>query len=364
MPLEPYARGAKWWARGTVDYNGRPITGYIRESTGSLTEAGARDWINDREQREIRRYLVGEERALTFADAVLLYDADPLMARYLMPIVEELGALPVVQITPQMVKDMGRKLYPNNSTDMWRRWVVTPTRAVINNAHALGRCPPIVIKGYEKRERIAQDRARGKTTRVERTPGSWDWLLQFRQHAGKYHSALALFMFMTGARVGQAVRMTPEDLRLQQNKVRIPDAKGHEARWITVPVELVVELANLPHKVPRGWDRRKKANLRVFGFASSCGPLKGWRTACKNAGIDYIPPHSAGRHGFGQELKVRQRVDGKAVGHFGGWADTSLLERTYTHAEDVEGKIHRGLRTGRVQAEKRTGLKLAANSAK
>lgn len=364
MPLEPYARGAKWWARGTVDYNGRPITGYIRESTGSLTEAGARDWINDREQREIRRYLVGEERALTFADAVLLYDADPLMARYLMPIVEELGALSVVQITPQMVKDMGRKLYPNNSTDMWRRWVVTPTRAVINNAHALGRCPPIVIKGYEKRERIAQDRARGKTTRVERTPGSWDWLLQFRQHAGKYHSALALFMFMTGARVGQAVRMTPEDLRLQQNKVRIPDAKGHEARWITVPVELVVELANLPHKVPRGWDRRKKANLRVFGFASSCGPLKGWRTACKNAGIDYIPPHSAGRHGFGQELKVRQRVDGKAVGHFGGWADTSLLERTYTHAEDVEGKIHRGLRTGRVQAEKRTGLKLAGDSAK
>ena len=117
MPLEPYARGVKWWARGTVDYNGRPITGYLRESTGSLTEAGARDWINEREQREIRRFLVGEERSLTFADAVMLYDADPLMAKYLMPIVNEFGPLPVVQITPEMVKELGRKLYPGNSTD-------------------------------------------------------------------------------------------------------------------------------------------------------------------------------------------------------------------------------------------------------
>jgi len=357
MPLKPYRRGAKWWARGTVDYNGRPITGYFRESTGSLTEAGARDWINERGQREIRRFLVGEERSLTFADAVMLYNADPLMARYLIPLVNELGQMPVVEIMPQTVKDLGRKLYPGNSTDMWRRWVVTPVRAVINNAHALGKCPPIVIRGYEKRERIAQDRARGKASRVERVPGSWDWLLQFRQHAGKYHSALALFMFMTGARVGQAIRMTPEDLNLQQNKVRIPDAKGHEARWISIPVELVVELANLPHKIPRGWDR-KKSNLRVFGFASSCGPLKGWRTACKAAGIAYIAPHAAGRHGFGQEMKVRQAVDGKAVSHFGGWADTTLLERTYTHAEDVEGKIHDALRTGLVQAEIKTGLKL------
>ena len=54
----------------------------------------------------------------------------------------------------------------------------------------------------------------------------------------------------------------------------------------------------------------------VFGYASRCGPLKAWQAACKKASIPYLPPHSAGRHGFGQEMKVRQGVDGKAVAAF------------------------------------------------
>jgi hypothetical protein len=34
------------------------------------------------------------------------------------------------------------------------------------------------------------------------------------------------------------------------------------------------------------------------------------------------------------------------------------MRRTYTHAEDAEGKILAAFRTGLVQAEKATGLKL------
>src|SRR5690348_12660578 len=46
--LKPYRRGSTWWAKGRVEYNGRPVTGYIRESTGASDEAGARDWIAER----------------------------------------------------------------------------------------------------------------------------------------------------------------------------------------------------------------------------------------------------------------------------------------------------------------------------
>lgn len=364
MPLEAYLRGSTWWARGTVDYNGRPISGYIRESTGASAEQGARDWISEREDRERRRHLLGEEeRPLTFADAVTLYEPTPEMAKALIPLVHELGQKLVRDITPAMVRDLGAKLYPGNCTDYWRRWVVTPTRAVINNAHDRlgGRSPPIKIKGYPEKERVAQDIKRKKPSRIERRPGSWEWLLRFRAEADRYAGALALFMFATGARVGQAVRMHPKHhLDLQNAKVCIPGAKGLPDRWITVPMEIVVELANLPPRTPRGWERTK-ANLRVFGYASNCGPLKAWRTACKRAGIDYLPPHSSGRHGFGQEHLVRQGVDEKAAGKFGGWADTVLLARTYTHAEDVDDKIHASFRTGLVQAEIETGLKLLKN---
>lgn len=359
MPLEPYLRGSTWWAKGRIEYNGLAITGYIRKSTGASEEEGAKDWIAAETKAEQRRHIVGDEaRPFTFADAVILYDADPQTAEYLAPIVLELGTKAVKDISPKEIRDLGRKLYPDNATDSWRRWVITPARAVINNAHDSGKCASIMIKGFTEEERIEQDKLRGKKSRVERKPGSWEWLLQFRQHAGRYHSALALFMFATGARIGQATRMHPDKhLDLQNARVCVPAAKGSDDRWITVPMEVVVELANLKPKCPRTW-ARKRANLRVFGFAGSDGCRSGWRTACKLAGIEHLPPHSAGRHGFGQEYNVRQPTDEKAAGAFGGWRDTSLMKKTYTHAEDFEGKIHDAFRTGLVQAETATGLKL------
>lgn len=358
MPLETYLRGSTWWAKGRVEYNGLPITGYIRESTGASQQSGAERWVTEREEQAIRRHLLGDEYAITFADAVMLYTPTPEMAKDLVPLVGELGSMLVKDITPKMVRALGPKLYPNNSTDSWRRHVITPVRAVINNAHDEGKCAPIKIKGYAKSEMVKQDRARGKQSRIERTPGSWEWLLEFREHADRYAAALALFMFTTGARIGQAVQMHPKThLDLQNGRVCIPGAKGHDDRWIDIPVELVVELANLPAKTPRGWER-KRQNLRVFGYASRCGPLKTWKYACAKAGIEYLPPHSAGRHGFGQEFNVRQPVDEKAAGAYGGWSDTGLMKRTYTHSEDAASKIHGQFRTGLVQAELRTGLKL------
>jgi integrase len=360
MPLEPYPRGKVWWAKGRVEYNGRPITDYIRESTGASDEAGAKDWIQDREEAERRRYLIGEqERPLTFMDAVALYDGPPSMAKHLRPIIAEIGHRLVRDITPIEIRDLGKKLYPQGCCDSWRRWVITPARAVINNGHDIkgSLCPPIRIESYSKDERLKQDRIRGKKSRVKKKPGSWQWLLRFREHAGRYHSALALFMFATGARVGQACRMTPDHLDLQNARVCIPAGKGQDDLWITVPMEVVVELANLRPKCPRGWPRTK-ASKRIFGFASADGCRKGWRTACTNAKIDHIPPHAAGRHGFGQEMIVRQGADAQAVADFGGWSDPQMLLTVYTHSEDAESKIHGHFRTGLVQAEKQTGLKL------
>lgn len=366
MSLEAYRRGAVWWAKGRVDYNGRPISGYIRESTGASDPAGARDWISEREEAERRRHLIGEEkRPLTFNDCVELYVGPPSMATYLLPIVDEIGDMLVRDITPKLIRDLGAKLYPKNCTDSWRRWVVTPARAVINNAHELkgSLCPPIKIKGYTEAERVDQDKKRKKASRLERRPGDWEWLLQFREHAPPRLGALALFMFTTGRRVGQSVAMHPSDLDLQNGRVKVAGAKGHADAWIEIPPELVADLGNIKPKTPRGWDRTKKKNLRVFGYASSCGPLKSWRKACKDAGIDYRSPHAAGRHGFGQEQVVRQGTDAKAAAKYGAWSDTAMLSKTYTHAEDVEAKIHAGFRTGLVQGQKATGLKLLKKGA-
>jgi integrase len=360
MPLEPYQRGKTWWAKGRVEYLGRPITDYYRCSTGASEAAGAWSWCRDEEERRISEHLIGANKQLTFAEAVMQYPANSKTATYLIPIVEDWGSKMLSKIAPKDVRALAAKLYPDASTDTWTRQVITPVRSVINHFRDGDSGDKFHVKGFSKQDRIKQDNRRGKRSRVAKEPGSWEWLLRFRQHAPQRHAALALTMFVTGARISQAVAMHPKlHCKLDEGKICIPGAKGHEDRWLVIPAELVEELRALPILYPRGF-KRVEENARLFGFAERSSPRKGWAKACKAAGIPYIPFHAAGRHGFGQEMNVRQQVDEKAAGEFGGWSDTALMKRTYTHAEEVSGKVHDAFYRGLREAEKDTGLTLAA----
>ena len=360
MPLEPYRRGAVWWAKGRVEYLGKPITDYYRCSTGAVEAAGAWAWCRDEEERRINEHLLGSNRTLTFAEAVMLYPANPSTAKYLIPIVEEWGSKMLSAISPKDVRTLAQKIYPMASTDTWTRQVITPVRAVINNFRDGDSGDRFHVKGFTKQDRIKQDKRRGKRSRVRREPGSWEWLLRFRQHASQRHAALALTMFVTGARISQAVQMHPTDhFKPEEGELCIPGAKGHDDRWLPIPAELADELRAMPVMWPRG-AKRTEVNKRLFGFADRSSPRKGWAKACEAAGIPYIPFHAAGRHGFGQEMNVRQSVDEKAAGEWGGWSDTALMKRTYTHAEGAANKINQAFYKGLRDAEKLTGLSLSA----
>lgn len=353
MPLKTYERNGWWWFKGRIDR--LPGSKYHRQGTGlpvQAPEAEAIALAAEFEAREIKRHYVGEEKTLTFSEAVMMYDARDMEANDLVKIVPHLGDRPVAEITPQEVRNLGAVLYPDGSTDSWQRHVVTPVRAVINNAHDLGKCPPIRVKAYSKADRLRQDRTRGKQSRVEKTPGSWEWLIAFRSKANRYQAAMALFMFETGARISQAASMTIDDLDLQNARVWMPEAKGMEAQWVTISMELVVELANLPARRPRKGPHgiRQPKGYRVFGYAGKNGVYRAWKTACKKAGIEEIMPHAAGRHGFATEMLVRQKLDPASVAKGGRWSDLALMQKTYMHDEGSTEKIQEALRTGRVHA--------------
>ena len=362
MPLEPYRRGTLWWAKGRVEYLGKPITEYYRCSTGASEEAGGWAWCRDEEERRINEHVLGANKTLTFAEAVMIYPANAKTAAYLIPIVTEWGSKLLSSIAPRDVRNLARRLYPQASTDTWTRQVITPVRSVINSFRDSDKGEAFRVKGFSKQERVAQDKARGQRGRAKHAPGSWEWLLQFRQHAPQRHAALALTMFVTGARISQAIAMHPKDhCDLDNGRICIPGAKGLDDRWLDIPAELVEELRGLPPMHPRG-AKRTDENLRLFGFADRSSPRKGWQKACEAAGIIYIPFHAAGRHGFGQEMNVRQSIDEKAAGQFGGWSDTALMKRTYTHAEEVSGKVHDAFYRGLRDAEKITGLSLSTSA--
>lgn len=350
MPLEPYLRSGKWWAKGRVEYEGEAITRYYQCSTKVASEKAAWQWCREEEERQRRLYLLGptkeEEGPLTFAGAVLLYEANAKTAGYLLAVIDKIGDLELTDITPKMIRELGRELYPDDGTDTWVRQVVTPVRAVINNAHDLGKCPPIRIRGYTREEKLRQDKRRGSTGRPKYPPGSWEWMLQFCEHADRRVKALALTMFCTGARISQAMSMTPDHVDFSANRICIPGAKGMGDRWLDMPEWLADALKELPAELyPRGWEHTPE-NRRLFGYAERSSPRKAWDAAIAKAKIERLPFHAAGRHGFGQEMNVRTPVDEKAASAFGGWSDIKLMKNTYTHAEEISAKIHKAQKAG------------------
>jgi integrase len=351
MPIKLVKRGKIWHARGRIEYNGRPITNYIRESTGTSSETGARQWISEREDREIRRHLYGEKQVVTFSDAVLRYNPKPRDARYLIMIVREIGHLPIVDIKPKMLKALGPKLLPDACTDTWWRAFVATARAVINSAHENGLgTPPIRIQAYTTRERLEQDEKRGKRSRIPRRPFTREWVERFCAYADLYNAALVRFMFETAARISQAIAVEPDHVDLKACKVWLCAQKGHEAQWVSISKEMAQELAQLPPKRPVNKRTGKRLQARVFGYASRGGPRKAWAKICAEAGIPLLTPHCA-RHGFYTELRVNQRLDPITVAEAGRWKSPTTPDKVYAHARKNHADIRARFRTPPEQGE-------------
>ncbi|MEO0914930.1 MAG: tyrosine-type recombinase/integrase, partial [Pseudomonadota bacterium] len=208
--------------------------------------------------------------------------------------------------------------------------------------------PPIRIKDFSRRERVAQDTSRGKISRPQRKAGSWEWIEAFQTEANPWLSALAEFMFETGARVGQCTALRPRDLDLDGSRVLLPASKDHPPQWITISAEMADTLRSLHPRRPASRNGRDHG-VRVFGYRDPEGLFDTWRRACKRAGIEYLTPHQVGRHGFYTELTVRQGLDRKTAAEAGRWSDPALPDRIYAHGEMGDEEIRKRIRTSRVQ---------------
>jgi integrase len=98
-------------------------------------------------------------------------------------------------------------------------------------------------------------------------------------------------MFLTGVRIGSATVLDWSDVDLAKGTVILRKPKGQDDATAYLPPVLVAALANFPTR--RG---------RVFGWQGRWSVYKPWRSVCRAAGLLYIPPHRAGRHGFATGL--------------------------------------------------------------
>lgn len=249
----------------------------------------------------------GPAAILSFRKAAQNYRDAGKSPRFLERIEKHLGDTLVKDIKGGMIRQMAIELYPNCGGAARNRQGITPTQAVINFNAESELCSPIRIKRFKVDAKIKE-------------PVTLEWLRAFSPHAGAAIEALAWFMFLTGARISEALSVQWDDASLNGGTVLIRQSKVSSERIAHMPTPLVAMLSNL-----------SRVNDRpVFGYEHPDNIVRAWFGAIKRAKIKRLTPHSC-RHGFATGL-LRRGVDVMTVAYLGGWKTPAQVLKTYGHA--------------------------------
>jgi len=305
MALVIYRRpgGKVWHYRGTVD--GRRLRG----STRTTDKSRAQRIAADKEAKHWKVRFDGPASVLTFANAVTLYQKAGKPTRYVLKMLDYWKDTPVKNITAGAIRQAAITLYPHATAATRNRQVIVPTQAIINHAAESELCQHIRVKRFSVETK-------------EKRPASWTWVTAFMRHSSPHLGALACFMFLTGARISEALSLTWTDTELGSARALIRQTKIGAERWTHLPPPLVTALANIPG--PR--------EGKVFRYSSRDTAKPPWRNACKRAGIEPLSFHAC-RHGFATTA-LRAGIDVITVTKLGGWKNPQHVFSTYGHAVD------------------------------
>lgn len=303
MQLKPFKRGDIWHYRGTV--NGQRLRG----STKLADKTKALRKIAEIENRAWKSHLDGPHATLTFAQAAILYRQANKPTRFLEKIEDYWRDKLVKDITGGAIRQSAITLYPDVSGATRNRQVIVPTQAIINNAAKMELCQPRKVERF-------------KEERKEREPVTWEWVSAFMEHSSPHLGALCCFMFLTGARITEALRVEWRDTDLGTGRALIRSTKIGIERRAHLPPVLVAAIANILSN--------RNPDDRVFKYSSRDTAKDPWRKACKRAGIKSFSYHAC-RHGFATAM-LHKGIDPITVAKLGGWKDSAHLFRTYGHA--------------------------------
>lgn len=316
MPLKLYRpEGSYVWY-----YDGTVAGHRLRGSTRTKDRKIAARLVSKIENDHYERRLDGPEETLTFPQAVALYikagklpslpvkpHKKPRRSReekYIDKLEDHWKDTKIKDITPGAIRQSAIDLYPDASGATRNRQVITPTQAIINHCAELELCPPIRVKRFKFEKKIKK-------------PVTVDWLDAFCAHADHQMAALATFMFATGCRISEAMRLQWDDIDFSNRRILIRKTKNKRQRLPHMPQRLLVALANLPRE--KGPFDAPETSLR-----------RAWDAVVEKAGIERLTFHSC-RHGLATKL-LRDGVDPKTAASLGGWESIGLFMETYAHA--------------------------------
>ncbi len=321
MPLKIYRRGEVWHYRGTVA--GRRLRG----SCGTSVKEEAERIAAKRQSEAWERHRDGPKAVLTFAQAAILYRAEGKSTRFLEQVEDYWKDTLVRDMTGGAIRQAAVVLYPKASGATRNRAVIIPTQAVINHAARFDKCAKISVDRFP-------------VEKTEKTPATWAWVQAFMKVAPPHLGALACFMFLTGARISEALAVRWEDVDFDAGRALIKSTKTKTERRAHLPAPLIIAIANC-----------KRDRPNVFRYVSRGSASKSWDDVVERNKLPKLSPHSC-RHGFATGL-LHAGLDPVTVAKRGGWKNVQHVLTTYGHA--MEDETVTDALTGTKSTQRKTG---------
>jgi integrase len=329
MPLTIYRRGKIWHYRGTVA--GR----LLRGTCGTPDKKTAQRITAEKETQQWKARLDGPAAVLTFSQAAAYYRKAGKATRFLTILEDYWQNTPVREVTRGAIRQSAIVLLPEAMGSTRNRQVIVPTQAIINHAASLDFCAPIRVKRFP-------------VLKSEKDPATWEWVQAFMAAASPHLAALACFMFLTGARISEAVDLRWRDVDLSARRAKIRQTKLGNERWAHLPPPLVAAIDKIPSN--------RELSEKLFRYSSSKTAQPVWRKAIERAGIKPLSFHAC-RHGFATAM-LHAGVDPVTTAKRGGWKSAAHVFATYGHAMDDETVTDRIISTPEAQIAN-SGQKIA-----
>jgi integrase len=289
-----------------------PITGErFRTSTRCHRKVDAEAALAKTQEQQRLKAKHGIQGVKTFAEAAEEYLAKGGEARYLPPLIIELGEMRLTEIDDTHLSAGAKKHYPNaKPSTLVRQWY-SPFQWVWNAACRANMAVP--------REWSKPKVPKRKLPEIP----SDDWLDKVLTACTNANQRAAIiYMSFSGARAAEVVAIPVRCYDREAGTITLEDTKNGVARVTYLPP---VVQSYMDHLTLGGPDEP------LFGYASrhSLNRILG-RTA-KRAGLKHFGPHKAGRHLFAKRFlgggrTLRELMDG------GGWLSVQAV-MLYAHLE-------------------------------
>lgn len=296
-----------WQIVGTCPYTRERV----RKSTGVDREEQAKQILAAFLARRHTEAVHGPQSATLVAEAVLEYVDKGGDARFLGPILDNLGKRRMIDVADTDLSDVARKAYPGAQASTLVRQLYGPFQAVWNAAERARMVPP---------RKIAKPKVKRKTARYASPEYQQQVMAAIRDP--RQFAAVA-FMTYSGARASEVVNVLVRHYDRRNGTVLIQDTKNGTSRTVPLPpsVERLIQSLDL-----------SRPESRLFGYAQRFALNNILRRASERAGLAYMSPHKFGRHTFAARI-LSQGHSLKTLQEAGGWKSANLVVTTYAHIE-------------------------------